>query len=553
MNTLSSQSSFASGSSGFTPKRGFRAWVITLWPLVLHCVVATCIMTFMICYVNGRHFNLTERRPWVPLAAKLTLRLSGYVPLQSDITTLLSSTLVTLRLIATTWAGSLCWRGAFVLMETAGLRPRDLDWMISYGVFTPLTYGRHVRIFCVGVILLVTLSAQAASPLLTGSITWTPSSRLVELGSNAGATVGVSVVSNSDLWRRYSGFAPRRKWTAQQAAGLASLAWGRKIEKDALKRVLPSISGLNTNSTITNVTVPYFSVAALEWISDPEATFSPDQLNISSIVANLSTFEGIESIQWGAGILIPDSPWNTTFPSPSTVSETRTLILATHQLEEGSACEKNNSGIFQFSPSIGFIQRGQTCYAFARVTYRAGAGLCVNCRASSYITVQNDTEVVLQEDRMTIEALRLMPDVISLLVLMNSSIPCTWEHLDDYVIGVLGRSYSGAWTALTNYVGGTSEPLSSGFTASLPSLQARVDLKRVYAWLAIQHLVTLSGTLFLLMQSGTKYRLIGNTTLAAFKLDTTDVTTEAGSNQLKDGGVLRLEEKAAGLKVVVKS
>lgn len=93
----------------FTPKRGFWAWISTLWPLILHCILAISTAAFVTRYINDRHFNLTDRRPSVLLADGTIIQTGQYGLLQSDITTFLSAILVALRMILAAWAGSLCW------------------------------------------------------------------------------------------------------------------------------------------------------------------------------------------------------------------------------------------------------------------------------------------------------------------------------------------------------------------------------------------------------------------------------------------------------------
>ncbi|KAG8681903.1 hypothetical protein FRC08_015335 [Ceratobasidium sp. 394] len=148
---------------------------------------------------------------------------------------------------------------------------------------------------------------------------------------------------------------------------------------------------------------------------------------------------------------------------------------------------------------------------------------------------------------MVTEALRLMPDVISLLSVMNTSVPPTWGNIDDYVIAVLGRSYSGAWSALTEFVGSTSPPLASK-CASVVSMQAHITLWRVYLWLGIQLLATVAGVLFLMVQSRSENRLVGDTTLAAFHLDTTTVPRRRPPN---GEGLLKLQKGQGRLEVVI--
>lgn len=526
----------------------------TLWPLPVQFLIAVGILALLI-YVNGRHFNLTERNPSILLPGGNATRLDRFTPLQSDVTTFISAALVIFRLVAAAWAGSLCWRSAFFLMGRPGLRRQELHWMIGLGIVTPLAYFRDALISIVGIIMLITFCAQATSPILTGSITWIPSSRLVELRSDA--TVSALVVPDLKQWEEYSTYAPRREWTARQAAGLSNLAWGRDVEKGVMKRVLPSTYGLSINSTVANVTLPYFSVTSLEWVADP-MTLPESQRNLGEIISRLSTYGATRSLLLGAGALIPDFPWNKTAP-PATlgISQRRLLVMSTHWTFDNQAtgCSSNTSTIFRNIPSsIGTLQTNAECYAFAWVQYSAGTGICKTCRVSSSSVVQNDTALTPQQDLMTLEALRLMPDTSDILVQMNSSIPFSWEgSIDDYVIAVLGRSYSGAWAALTNHLGRHSVPLTSTFSPSVPSLRAQVHLERVYAWFGIQVLSTVCSLIFLSMQFGTKYELIGDTTLAAFELDATEATTQDGLERLREGELLKLEPKDGGWKVIVEA
>lgn len=537
----------------FTPKRGSWAWASTLWPLILHCVLAIGITALMTFYVNDRHFHVRERRPEILLANRTRVRLSQYEPLQSDVVTFLSGTLVTLRAVAASWTSALLWRGVFLLMEKPGLPQRDLEWVISFGVFTPLSYCRNVRMFKVGAILLVTLSAQVVSPILTGSIAWMPSSRLIRIQTDDTVRVWGGAPHPYE-WDLYIARPETREWSVRRAVGDISLAWGRSTEKGVMKRAITSIAGLDVNSTITNVTLPYFSVTAFEWVSNPSDSLPPEQLNTTNIGTKLGAYKStIGPLQQGVGVLIPDTPWTATpFPSPSIVSETRTLAMLTHIPPWREGCTLNNTRRFGRLPStMGFLLVDEFCFVFARVTYSAGAGLCKDCRVSSYSTVQNDTPLLLQDSLVTAEALRLMPDISVVLVQMNPSFSTDMGNIDDYVTEVLRRSYAGAWSALTYTIDGLSPPLTSSYSPSIPSLQAQLDLKRVYAWLTIQLLVSLSGALFLWMQCGTEYPLIGDTTLAAFELDTTELAMGDERERLKAGGLLKLELRNNELKVVV--
>lgn len=155
------------------------------------------------------------------------------------------------------------------------------------------------------------------------------------------------------------------------------------------------------------------------------------------------------------------------------------------------------------------------------------------------------------EDPMTVEALHMMPTVTSIMTLMNTTIPLREENLDVYVAALLSRSYSAAWTALTSWLGEYVPPLQATYSAAMPSSQALVDLRRVYIWLGIQLLLTVSGALFLVLKARTQNPALDNTTLAAFYLDSSDVYQRGKYDLLKDGGLLTLRYEDGRLKVKV--
>ncbi|KAG8739648.1 hypothetical protein FRC10_005350 [Ceratobasidium sp. 414] len=432
-----------------------------LWPLVLHCVASIGIACAVVYGANNHDFDTKGKSISVSFADAIKMH---YSPSQSDVTTILSASITVLRTIAAAWSGPLCWRSAFLLLEKSGLERRDLKLLANIGPLTLLKCFIRPPLFYVSLLFLGTLPAQYAGPILTGSISWIPSTR--SAGSVAEAALRVSTVSNSDLWDGYSNYTPRRRYISLQAAGYVNTAWGRNFELGVLKRVIPSADDIPVGSIIANVTLPYFSVTSLEWIKKPAQALAASQLDTyDSVPANLSTFGSDNPLLSGSGALalIQDSPWS--------------------------------------------------------------------------------------EDSVTTEALRMMPDITASLNLLNTSTPTTWGNIDDYVIDVLGRSYSGGWTALTEYLGGSSPPLTSKFTPSVSSSRARVELWRVYLWLGFQFLAIISGMLFIMIQSQTKNRLVGDTTLAAFYLDTTAVPRHRSS---KHEGLLKLQEGHGRLEVVLK-
>lgn len=159
-------------------RKAAREWATTLWPLVLHCVLTVSIVAFLLSYVNANHFNVKERRAHVQLANGTTVFWPRSAPLQSDITTLLSSSLTLLGLITTAWLGQLVWHCAFMLMEQTGLRPSQLHNMIKYRIHQPRKGKKRIDLLT-AIIIAIVLPANVVAPVLTGSITWVPDNYLM--------------------------------------------------------------------------------------------------------------------------------------------------------------------------------------------------------------------------------------------------------------------------------------------------------------------------------------------------------------------------------------
>ncbi|CUA68050.1 hypothetical protein RSOLAG22IIIB_07724 [Rhizoctonia solani] len=395
-------------------------------------------------------------------------------------------------------------------MERKGLSRSSLRWLIGIGVLTPPLYAQDIMTFLTGATLLITLAANFVSPLLTGSISWVPSNQpAVFVPDSSG--LKVSIVEFREFWADYLRQDYLREQVVQMSPGAVNTAWGRNADKNVLKRAVSFANGLEFNSTITNVTLPYFMIHSLQWIKEPYEALTPDQRNCTQTWetwrrANFTSTDG----QYGLFV-------SSTLP-----------------------------------PDAGIVQEDGRIYSFAWVTFSAGVSRCNDCRLSGPSTVQNDTPLSLQEDNLTNEALSLAPLVAAALVIANSSIPFPMNNVENYVEALLVRSYSGAWNALNDYIGSLSVPLTSSYYASQQVLGARIDQGRVFIWLGLQLSATLFGVLSILVQFHTKsmIQFIGDTALTAFYLDTTEVPVRREDPAFKEGS-LKVRANGDRLKVEV--
>ncbi|EUC62971.1 hypothetical protein RSOL_466400 [Rhizoctonia solani AG-3 Rhs1AP] len=404
----------------------------------------------------------------------------------------------------------------------------------------------------------MTLPVQLAAPVLTGSITWIP-------GHYAPKPLSNSVIATSQVqegvnisWSSPTEAFSLRRDIGWLAAGLVYLAWGRETKTAASRRYIPKLR-LEINSTLTNVTLPYFSVDALEWVRDPKYTLSAEQLDIEHTIcpriarADPNVGSTCRPVLTGAAFLIPDTPWpNQTDwrPSSSVVSEKR-LMLKTNDCEfyDGTTLNLGPEKNIELDRAIYVSPYNRACYVFAWVTYTAGASTCYNCPVLSYGTVQSTTDLPVKHDILTEVSLRFMPDIAELMEDMETiDMTPTWESTEANVVGTLTRSYAASWMALIEALGGSTPPHNTTYSISAPASRASVNTLRVYIWLGLQSLVTLSGALFLCVQSQSSTPIIVDTTLAAFYLDTSAVSNHNAEQGVRTARRVEFENDRLRLK-----
>ena len=337
------------------------------------------------------------------------------------------------------------------------------------------------------------------------------------------------------------------------------------------------VSHLPINSTLSNVALPYFAVTKLEWIKDPW-TELPEGLILS--LRSASGYNPLFYSQYDPDYthrqlvysfaLIPvnwDEPTPPPVPFTGTVTETRILAgvySQSTQVQDPPCSAQSPFGTI--SQGIGLVNLTvfrsiPGCYIFARITYVAGASRCTNCRTSSWLTVQNDTSLTVLPDILTVDALDLMSLVATQMAAENVSVPETYNNLDGYVTGLLTRSYGGAWNFLMDsYISAQDLAVKSDVQVAVPTSRANVLWWRVLLWLLLNMMFTLSGLLFLFLQSLCRQPVVVDTSIAALLLDTSDVLHKKNralckfSKLVKDDegiGYLELRQEYGGHRRVV--
>ncbi|KAL5638594.1 hypothetical protein ACGC1H_005308 [Rhizoctonia solani] len=536
--------------------------LLMLAPLMLHLVGSVAITTTLTYALDGRHFHL-DRQPRVKLAdgTYQSGSLGRNNILQPDMTTILSVALLLLRWVAAIWAAPLCWRVIFLLAGRNGLRHRDIRWVSSYGVLPPATHFRHSRNLLLGLVLLFTLAPYPASPLVTGAVSWVPSSSTLDLLSHPVIHITGPAEPSPEL--EAGGGVQGPTFSTNLVINL-NTAWSQEVEHGIFKRVIPSAAQLSINSTVENVFVPFFVATKIEWFPKAAVEESIYQAIESSEYSTI--FQPfIEQLGQSGAIGLIITNYSTLMNPP----ELPTLPLLVNVAREGLAyndgCDSSTTflpndttipsfRLYRLFPGTRLYLNG--CFAYANVSYNAGFGTCRACRIASPSTVRNDTELEgMKISGTTKYAVKLMLKHLPTLTPVKGSLPNLADGLNDYVTAALIRSYSALWNTWNddytyNFI---ESPPNSTYRPAFSTLRAEINRPRVYGWLALQLSLTLAGLVFIWLQLGLKHSLVGDTSMVAFDIDSSEVPKPSRLGKDEPREMLKFEPKGDGWKVVVAS
>ncbi|KUL81975.1 hypothetical protein ZTR_10719 [Talaromyces verruculosus] len=502
------------------PKKAIQATPL----LVLHTVGSIALALVLVYAVDG--YNAGDDTTPHYVDGKLLLR-------SSDITTLISAALVLIKFFTTAWAAVATWRGAWELTHSnTGLSPEQVSFMTRYKLLPwmrpPFGRPRDRRSWAMAVVLLCSIPQPFVAPLLSGAVNWNPS-------FVAGPQTSVVSVNSTDptastsYWYQYTDFsyATERTEVFRQALGYASVAWsdtttvstnGTSLRGNGCRHIVNN-AGLPANSTITNIVVPCIKIRNITWAMSAaevpsavydQATSGATQLSVVNDTLALYSTAGHAVLydvnnSWYKTYSASGSETNS-YPSANKVSGVMSLaLIIAHEYSDCQNLTANQFGDVRSLPQYKTYWEVGSCYMFANVTIEAGV---TTSKLSKYVSPQVIEDQTLLDD-VTIdlntwsqEAVWLLPDLMTSLSLMNSTLLPTWNNLDLYVESLIRQSYLAAWDSFhSNFdTGGTISPA----TPQQARVQAKVSHARVYSWLAISLLETVGGIslIYLLLNPG---------------------------------------------------
>jgi hypothetical protein len=523
-------------------ERRWRIWAIVVVPLLLHLLVSTVTLAFILGYVDGTLFGETKRRSSLMQVDRSTL-VGPYILLQSDIVTILSSLIVVSRFLAAIWTAGTAWRCTFLLLETSGATLAEihsvLGWNLLFPFRIPFLKGRKPasqRAILVSIILGLAFPCQLSGPIMTGSITWSAHSRTIP--SSIPVTEVASVV-NAQGWRRVSDYSRYIEDASLFAHIFALKTYPSQFDWGKLRRYQHSAIYLEPGSILKNITLPVISLKSVQWIKDPRTDLRFNETSLRLLPDN---------VRWAQGMFAPvPNHWQLLLndqidrpkATPSSVLEQRLVVGSIGSTFEGDDTLEKECGFTLSAPPqeslVPLILRETTstpnariCFVFAWITLEAGSAECIDCSLSLEGVAQSDVELAARPDLVAADILDNMAPMIAEMFKVIVAVPANKEEaFETYLSELLLRSYSATWSAFTQVAGSSSEyggeRLSTRVEIISRGLRAHASYWRAWLWFGLNLMVTISGLSFIVLQLASSQPLVSSPPLAALFLDSSAV------------------------------
>ncbi|KAJ4303691.1 hypothetical protein N0V90_002592 [Kalmusia sp. IMI 367209] len=380
--------------------------------------------------------------------------------------------------------------------------------------------------------------------MLTGAISWNPGIRMT-----SAEKVLVTQPGNSNGYKYHNAFDNSRAYEVFNALGLSAIAPPdnfKQATQPIYRRKVASLQGYPIDSTVGNVTIPYFNIEGpLQWITSEEDA-GDDMATLQQVVAD-NSYRGLAfSQEWnpfhygtdiGRLTIVNTKIWTPApktddhyqYPSATLEHGSKLLAVAVRFQE---SCSQGPDPLFGHVPQALMYDATNpydgepNCFMFARFTYSAGAIACKDCRvpADGVVEATVNGSGTVQEDPLTEQALAMMPEVMYYMKLANISSAPLWNNLDNYATGMLTVAYQASWNSLANYwATGGIVPATTVLRRPVPVLVASISTWRAWTWLGVNALLTVSSILLAVLQSQSQAKTVRDPVISALLLDTSHI------------------------------
>ncbi|KAH7110916.1 hypothetical protein EDB81DRAFT_830811 [Dactylonectria macrodidyma] len=456
----------------------------------------------------------------------------------ADVTTLLSTAMVIVKLLVSWWTTTIVWACAHHLASTGKLAPgpennqeaKDTQteaeaeefmsrWKLPPWFKRPFMMPKGPGQWLITFALLLSSVQVYIPPLLTGAVNWT--SRLVPVDSTNEAVAAVDPRADFDgwYWYRYSGYAQSglsKRSYLRYAAGYAALAWGdvrnaaengTSLTGNGCRHVVTRNEAVGPNSTLIDAVLPCINIHSITWYrpTDDFTTRSP----------NLTLVDDDPALYYDPGVTVVYNnslPWNssqvsTSKPIPTLHEGPMTfwvMVKRVGRTDAESPCTHLDPTIFGSVDSLGWYvqQWSGNCYWYGLVNFTAGVTTSKQSRYLSGRVVEDQTpldQVVFDANPWVLESLWLLPDLMTMIAVMNSTLLPTYDNIDGYVQQLLRQSYLAAWDMCHDSFDSDQISLTYKAIPGISRQLAEVSFARVFSWLGVCLLMTGSGFLLLVI------------------------------------------------------
>jgi hypothetical protein len=482
-------------SGSFETSRG-RLTKTFLLP-ALHLIAYLSLSIFIVTLLDGYH-AVSAASPRIAKGRKFKLRVS-------DVTSLISSALMVIRFFVSAWTGVVIWNCVFILLERQGLTLLQINRIVSF--YLP-PVPEHPETHRVVLLLLLVIPQQFISPILTGAVDWNPA---LEYSTLSQVKSGKALPSALTSWYYYSWGQENnynnRCSSVRVAAAFSSMVWGGTSPDRHHCRHKMNSGSTPVGSVLLNATIPCIQIHSITFPHAP-----PE--NVISLVTNsakndndsLSRIGDAPLSYFFGGNAVLFNPDNRERPLPPHDDKSLTMDYPTNFMQNGQmtavvfigGCTPFTGGIFGLAWSENKFEARDTnwCYSYAVVNFTAGVATSPTSTYISNDVVEADLvdkDMKLRPGPWVQEAMYLMPDVMSMVSNMNTTVFHTWKDLENYTSKLIRYSYQASWDMLFRLYDTNITKLNVEIYE--PRLKASVSRSRVFSWVAVSSLMTLSASL----------------------------------------------------------
>ena len=505
-----------------TPKRRLplivKPWVI----LLIHAAACVALAMSMAFGLDGYEAidDTGSRRK----GGRLILRVS-------DVTTLVSVALVVIRVILAAFSAIALWAsGRYMLYGPPRTNTSTVTKMVRWRLPPWLQNIRNTpqdyKSWIVSLVSFVLLFQPFIGPIVTGSVNWNSdfimSTDVVEVNS-------VDPLAQFSGWYWYNQGGPAIQTALRKAAANANMAWanpttknehGKSITGNGCRHIVNN-DGLVAHSVLVDAILPCINIRSVSWFRSMDSATKKEYWD--DITGNsLTMVKDNPFYYWVSGGAYAydtkktrPNPSTTDVPPPATVfSGTLAIVvlverhdITTPPCTKLSNTKFGNLDIWPYDKMSHYgNNKDENCYAIGKVDFTAGVTRSSRAHYIDSRVVEDQTpidKVKFEPNPWVQEAIWWLPHLMNTIGLMNTSQVPTWDNVDGYAEDLLRQAYLGAWDMLSHSFD-EKGPTYKAYSAD-SRLVAEVSRVRVFVWMGLCLLVTVSGALLLALVLEEKY------------------------------------------------